>query len=233
MPRHQNLVVWSIIEQVFCFNLRKTHQDFDFFSSSKSLYVSLIFPYFIRALPARNKGKRPPWLLDTYSPNYRELDKSRRNIELDNFRLDENYYSRRNRELDKSRRDENYYSLRNRELDKSRRDENYYSLHNRELDRSRHDEKYYSLRNRELANSRLNENNYSRRNRELSNSLLRRDLLFSFLCLWWFFGELAILVEFSDENYWTFDENYWILSENSVILVEISTRIAGFEERIQ
>ena len=153
--------------------------------------MSLIFPYFIRALPARNKGKRPPWLLDTYSPNYRELDKSRRNIELDN--------SRRNRELDRSRRDENYYSL----------------------------------RNRELANSRLNENNYSRRNRELSNSLLRRDLLFSFLCLWWFFGELAILVEFSDENYWTFDENYWILSENSVILVEISTRIAGFEERIQ
>ena len=199
MPRHQNSVVRSIIEQVFCFNLRKTHQDFDFFSSSKSLYVSLIFPYFIRALPARNKGKRPPWLLDTYSPNYRELDKSRRNIELDNFRLNENYYSRRNRELDKSRRDENYYSL----------------------------------RNRELANSRLNENNYSRRNRELSNSLLRRDLLFSFLCLWWFFGELAILVEFSDENYWTFDENYWILSENSVILVEISTRIAGFEERIQ
>ena len=192
------------------------HQDFDFFSSSKSLYVSLIFPYFIRALPARNKGKRPPWLLDTYSPNYKELDKSRRNIELDNFRLNENYYSRRNRELDKSRRDENYYSLRNRELD-----------------RSRHDENYYSLRNRELANSRLNENNYSRRNRELSNSLLRRDLLFSFLCLWWFFGELAILVEFSDENYWTFDENYWILSENSVILVEISTRIAGFEERIQ
>ena len=204
-----------MIEQVFCFNLRKTHQDFDFFSSSKSLYVSLIFPYFIRALPARNKGKRPPWLLDTYSPNYRELDKSRRNIELDNFRLNENYYSRRNRELDKSRRDENYYSLRNRELD-----------------RSRHDENYYSLRNRELANSRLNENNYSRRNRELSNSLLRRDLLFSFLFLWWFFGELAILVEFSDENYWTFDENYWILSENSVILVEISTRIAGFEERI-
>ena len=199
VPRHQNSVVRSIIEQVFCFNLRKTHQDFDFFSSSKSLYVSLIFPYFIRALPARNKGKRPPWLLDTYSPNYRELDKSRRNIELDNFRLNENYYSRRNRELDKSRRDENYYSL----------------------------------RNRELANSRLNENNYSRRNRELSNSLLRRDLLFSFLCLWWFFGELAILVEFSDENYWTFDENYWILSENSVILVEISTRIAGFEERIQ
>ena len=233
MPRHQNSVVRSIIEQVFCFNLRKTHQDFDFFSSSKSLYVSLIFPYFIRALPARNKGKRPPWLLDTYSPNYRELDKSRRNIELDNFRLNENYYSRRNRELDKSRRDENYYSLRNRELDKSRRDENYYSLRNRELDRSRHDENYYSLRNRELANSRLNENNYSRRNRELSNSLLRRDLLFSFLFLWWFFGELAILVEFSDENYWTFDENYWILSENSVILVEISTRIAGFEERIQ
>ena len=114
MPRHQNSVVRSIIEQVFCFNLRKTHQDFDFFSSSKSLYVSLIFPYFIRALPARNKGKRPPWLLDTYSPNYRELDKSRRNIELDNFRLNENYYSRRNRELDKSRRDENYYSLRNR-----------------------------------------------------------------------------------------------------------------------
>ena len=216
MPRHQNSVVRSIIEQVFCFNLRKTHQDFDFFSSSKSLYVSLIFPYFIRALPAHNKGKRPPWLLDTYSPNYRELDKSRRNIELDNFRLNENYYSRRNRELDKSRRDENYYSLRNRELD-----------------RSRHDENYYSLRNRELANSRLKENNYSRRNRELSNSLLRRDLLFSFLCLWWFFGELAILVEFSDENYWTFDENYWILSENSVILVEISTRIAGFEERIQ
>ena len=233
MPRHQNSVVRSIIEQVFCFNLRKTHQDFDFFSSSKSLYVSLIFPYFIRALPAHNKGKRPPWLLDTYSPNYRELDKSRRNIELDNFRLNENYYSRRNRELDKSRRDENYYSLRNRELDKSRRDENYYSLRNRELDRSRHDENYYSLRNRELANSRLNENNYSRRNRELSNSLLRRDLLFSFLFLWWFFGELAILVEFSDENYWTFDENYWILSENSVILVEISTRIAGFEERIQ
>ena len=199
MPRHQNSVVRSIIEQVFCFNVRKTHQDFDFFSSSKSLYVSLIFPYFIRALPARNKGKRLPWLLDTYSPNYRELDKSRRNIELDNFRLNENYYSRRNRELDRSRRDENYYSL----------------------------------RNRELANSRLNENNYSRRNRELSNSLLRRDLLFSFLCLWWFFGELAILVEFSDENYWTFDENYWILSENSVILVEISTRIAGFEERIQ
>ena len=28
------------------------------------------------------------------------------------------------------------------------------------------------------------------------------------------------------------DENYGILSENSVILVEISTRIAGFEERI-
>ena len=199
MPRHQNSVVRSIIEQVFCFNLRKTHQDFDFFSSSKSLYVSLIFPYFIRALPARNKGKRPPWLLDTYSPNYRELDKSRRNIELDNFRLNENYYSRRNRELDKSRRDENYYSLRNRELDNSRREEN----------------------------------SNSRRNRELSNSLLRRDLLFSFLFLWWFFGELAILVEFSDENYWTFDENYWILSENSVILVEISTRIAGFEERIQ
>ena len=113
MPRHQNSVVRSIIEQVFCFNLRKTHQDFDFFSSSKSLYVSLIFPYFIRALPAHNKGKRPPWLLDTYSPNYRELDKSRCNIELDNFRLNENYYSRRNRELDKSRRDENYYSLRN------------------------------------------------------------------------------------------------------------------------
>ena len=190
MPRHQNSVVRSIIEQVFCFNLRKTHQDFDFFSSSKSLYVSLIFPYFIRALPARNKGKRPPWLLDTYSPNYRELDKSRR---------DENYYSRRNRELDKSRRDENYYSVCNIELD----------------------------------NSRLNEIYYSCRNRELSNSLLRRDLLFSFLFLWWFFGELAILVEFSDENYWTFDENYWILSENSVILVEISTRIAGFEERIQ
>ena len=60
MPRHQNSVVRSIIEQVFCFNLRKTHQDFDFFSSSKSLYVSLIFPYFIRALPARNKEKDPP-----------------------------------------------------------------------------------------------------------------------------------------------------------------------------
>ena len=176
--------------------------------------MSLIFPYFIRALPELWCPKCS-WLLDTYSPNYRELDKSRRNIELDNFRLNENYYSRCNRELDKSRRDENYYSLRNRELD-----------------RSRHDENYYSLCNRELANSRLNENNYSRRNRELSNSLLRRDLLFSFLCLWWFFGELAILVEFSDENYWTFDENYWILSENSVILVEISTRIAVFEERI-
>ena len=216
MPRHQNSVVRSIIEQVFCFNLRKTHQDFDFFSSSKSLYVSLIFPYFIRALPARNKGKRPPWLLDTYSPNYRELDKSRCNIELDNFRLNENYYSHRNREVDKSHRDEKYYSRRNIELDNSRHNENYYSRHNRELDNSRHDK-----------------NRNSRRNRELSNSLLRRDLLFSFLCLWWFFGELAILVEFSDENYWTFDENYWILSENSVILVEISTRIAGFEERIQ
>ena len=233
MPRHQNSVVRSIIEQVFCFNLRKTHQDFDFFSSSKSLYVTLIFPYFIRALPARNKGKRPPWLLDTYSPNYRELDKSRRNIELDNSRLNENYYSRRNRELDKSRRDENYYSLRNRELDRSRHDENYYSLRNRELDRSRRDENYYSRRNRELDKSRCDENTNSRRNRELDYSLLRRDLLFSFLFLWWFFGELAILVEFSDENYWKFDENYWILSSNSVILVEISTRIAGFEERIQ
>ena len=151
--------------------------------------MSLIFPYFIRALPELWCPKCS-WLLDTYSPNYRELDKSRR---------DENYYSRRNRELDKSR----------------------------------HDEKYYSRHNRELDNSRRDENSNSRRNRELSNSLLRRDLLFSFLCLWWFFGELAILVEFSDENYWTFDENYWILSENSVILVEISTRIAGFEERIQ
>ena len=151
--------------------------------------------------------KKCSWLLDTYSPNYRELDKSRR---------DENYYSRRNRELDKSRRDEKYYSRRNIELDNSRHNENYYSRHNRELDNSRRDE-----------------NSNSRRNRELSNSLLRRDLLFSFLFLWWFFGELAILVEFSDENYWTFDENYWILSSNSVILVEISTRIAGFEERIQ
>ena len=103
----------------------------------------------------------------------------------------------------------------------------------RELDKSRHDENYYSRRNRELDNSRRDENSNARHNRELSNSLLRRDLLFSFLFLWWFFGELAILVEFSDENYWKFDENYWILSSNSVILVEISTRIAGFEERIQ
>ena len=47
-------------------------------------------------------------LFDTYSPNYRELDKSRH---------DENYYSRRNRELDNSRRDENFNSRRNRELD--------------------------------------------------------------------------------------------------------------------
>ena len=133
--------------------------------------MSLIFPYFIRALPELWCPKCS-WLLDTYSPNYRELDKSRR---------DEKYYSRHNRELDNSRRDEN---------------------------------------------------SNSRRNRELSNSLLRRDLLFSFLFLWWFFGELAILVEFSDENYWQFDENYWILSSNSVILVEISTRIAEFEERI-
>ena len=49
-------------------------------------------------------------LFDTYSPNYRELDKSCH---------DENYYSRRNRELDKSRRDENTNSRRNRELDYS------------------------------------------------------------------------------------------------------------------
>ena len=45
-------------------------------------------------------------LFDTYSPNYRELDKSRH---------DENYYSRRNRGLDNSRRDENSNSRRNRE----------------------------------------------------------------------------------------------------------------------
>ena len=108
-----------------------------------------------------------------------------------------------------------------------------YSPNYRELDKSRHDENYYSLRNRELDNSRRDENSNSRRNRELSNPLLRQDLLFSFLFLCWFFGELAILVEFSDENYWILDENYWILSSNSVILVEISTRIAGFEERIQ
>ena len=108
-----------------------------------------------------------------------------------------------------------------------------YSSNYREFDKSRRDEKYYSRCNIELDNSRHNDNYYSCHNRELDNSLLRRDLLFSFLFLWWFFGELAILIEFSDENYWKFDENYWILSSNSVILVEISTRIAGFEERIQ
>ena len=151
--------------------------------------MSLIFPYFIRALPELWCPKCS-WLLDTYSPNYRELDK---------FHRDENYYSRCNIKLDNSRHNENYYFRRNRELDNSRRDEN----------------------------------SNSRRNRELSNPLLRQDLLFSFLFLCWFFGDLAILVEFYDENDWKFDENYWLLSSNSVILVEISTRIAGFEERIQ
>ena len=44
MPRHQNSVVRSIIEQVFCFNLRKTHQDFDFFLLPK---VSMCPWYFL------------------------------------------------------------------------------------------------------------------------------------------------------------------------------------------
>ena len=67
-----------------------------------------------------------------------------------------------------------------------------YSRRNRELDNSRRDEN---------SNSRRDENSNTRRNRELSNPLLRRDLLFSFLFLCWIFGELAIIVEFSNENY--------------------------------
>ena len=193
MPRHQNSVARSKVEQVFCFNLRKTHQDFDFFPLPK---VSMCPRYFLilsEHCQLVIKEKHPPdcliYILQIME-NWTSLVATRITIPFAT---------------------ENWTDLVTTRITILFATENWPFL--------------VSTRITILVAT----ENWT----ELSNSLLRRDLLFSFLCLWWFFGELAILVEFSDENYWTFDENYWILSENSVILVEISTRIAGFEERIQ
>ena len=94
-------------------------------------------------------------LFDTYSPNYRELDKSR---------YDENYYSRRNRELDNSRRDENSNSRRNRELSNSLLRRDLLFSHSSRITGFSPRIQQFSSRFRQFSLW-----------RELSNSMLRRE----------------------------------------------------------
>ena len=52
VPGHQNSGALSSLKQVFCFNLKNGHQEYQFFFFPKCIYVFLTFPGFIETLPA-------------------------------------------------------------------------------------------------------------------------------------------------------------------------------------